>query len=388
MSFSRIVLSLMMLVGYIASAEPTVYPGEDWQTVHPNYLGMDLMKLREFEQYAFRKDKVWRSDSVLVIYKGRIVFERYENGFDKDRRHLSWSMAKSFTTTVFGIAESMGYINRNDTLAKFYSNLVSDPAQKEKMNAVHLMDELTMSSGRQWIEDYTVLKAPDSDVVRMLYLDGHYDMAAYVASRPLADKPGERYLYDTGSTSVVMGALKQRLGAGYSEFPFKYLFNRIGMKNVTWEQDQAGTYIGGASLYATPRDYARLGYLLMKDGKWNDDQVVPKEWIDACREVSPGLARGIYSPDYMIKYRRSYGAGFWLNKPVPHFGILKPYPGAPDDLFQMIGHEGQTVIMIPSLDLLVVRTAHDDASAEYADTRIDWNTFLQPLIASLPGGGR
>ncbi|MGE3760422.1 MAG: serine hydrolase domain-containing protein, partial [Pseudobdellovibrionaceae bacterium] len=377
------VLCNIIPLSFYAQAE-VIYPKADWERASPADQGVNLEGLKTFEKYAFTETPLLRTNSVVIIHKGKIIFERYANGFNSEMPHLSWSIAKSFTAVVLGIAQDQNLIRSDETLADFYGDLAVSTEHFQKMRSVTLFDEIAMASGRQWVEDYTTLGAVDAEVVKMLYLEGSGDMAAYAASLPLINKPADSFLYDSGNSNVVMGAIKRRLRSEYLSFSKKNLFDRIGMNGVTWERDQSGTMIGGTYLYATARDYARFGYLLLNEGRWNQEQVVSKEWLDRCKSLSPALESGSGSPDKLVRNHRTYGAGFWLNIPAPKFAIPKPFADVPSDAFAALGHEGQAIFVIPSLDLVVVRNAHDDASAIEADSRMDWNRFLKPLVQAMP----
>jgi len=355
-----------------------------WPEASPASLGIDAQGFKDFEDRAFTDTDLWRTDSIVIIYKGKLAYQRYAHGYSAEMRHISWSMAKSFTAIVFGIAADKNLISGTDRLSDFYGDVASTPEQLARMQNVSMFNELNMDSGRQWVEDYTTTGSLSSTIVQMNYLNGHKDMAAYTAAQPLTDPPGAKFLYSSGSPNVIMGALKKRLGEAYAKFPQDNLFGKIGMTNVVWERDASGTFLGGTNIYATPLDYARFGYLLLNNGSWDGQPIVSKEWIDYVRIVSPALTSGTVVPDKLIRNHLAYGAGFWLNTPVPRFGIPKPFADIPADAYYAHGHEGQLIVVIPSLDLVVVRTAHDNADAMEADARRDINGFLKPLLHALP----
>ncbi len=164
----------------------------------------------------------------------------------------------------------------------------------------------------------------------------------------------------------------------YNNYPWKNLFERIGMTSVTWEQDGAGTYVGSSYMFSTPRDLAKFGQLMLKKGNWYGEQIVPKEWIKYSTTLAPVFSTS-FGPEPCDK--RTYGAHFWLNVPAPKMNLKKPYSAAPDDMFAAMGHGGQAIFVIPSLELVVVRTAQD---GEGKKEKIDKNKFLELLLQSLP----
>jgi CubicO group peptidase (beta-lactamase class C family) len=361
-------LATSLLLATSISQAAETYPATDWETGTPESVGIDNAKLKAFSDYVFTKTPNRASDGLLVIRHGKLVYEKYDSGYSREMRHISWSMAKSFTTVLLGIAESEGILSRNSKVADVFPYPTTSEAERTRRDSITVYNLLTMTSGFDWVEDYSKKSPLNSDVTQMLYLNPHKDMAAYVASRPARYVPGDRFYYSTGDMTLAMGVLKYHLSKqAYDFYPKTRLFDRIGMKNVVFEQDSSGTFGGGSYVYATPRDFARFGYLLLHGGKWNDDQVVPSEWLGQIRTLSPGLATGNGPTDE----KSVYGMGFWLNIPAPKHGIAKPYPDAPSDLFFALGHNGQYIAVYPSLDLVIVRLAHDTN-----DPALDRNRFF------------
>jgi CubicO group peptidase (beta-lactamase class C family) len=365
---------LLSLVCLITASHASSYPGAEWPTDSLDSVQIDSQKLQPWVDYAFTETKTRKTDALLIIRHGKLVYEKYKYGFTANSPHISWSMAKSMAAVVFGIAESEKIIRRDTKMIDIYHYLSTDQEEQAKRDQVTMYHLLTMSSGMQWEESYSKTNPLVSDVTQMLYMEPERNMGAYVASRTMKNAPGAAFLYSTGNSMLVMDALRHRMSEdAYHAYPWKKLFNKIGMKNVTWERDGAGTFAGGSYVYATARDYARFGYLMLNEGKWENEQVVPSEWMKTMRVLSPGLSTGTVKPDGS----EPYGAGFWLNVPIPHWNLPAPYPAAPQDTWMAIGHNGQTIMMIPSKDLVIVRLAHDD------DNGIDHNDYLKLLLAAV-----
>ena len=366
MRFSKLLPPLLILS---TSAFGANYPKRDWETVAPESTGMDSAKLAALSDFVFTLNGNRRSDALLVIHEGKIVYEKYAFGYAKDMPHLSWSMAKSFSSVLAGIAESEGIISRTSRPGDFYPYPSSTPSRQAAREKVKLLNLLTMSSGMGWVEDYGTKSPLASDVTQMLYMDPRNDMAAYVASREMENTPGAKFLYSTGSINLAMGMLKQQMRKeAYDRYPWEKIFNPIGMRKVIWEKDGAGTFEGGSYIYASARDYARFGYLLLNQGNWKGHRVVPAEWLTlATKTLSPPFVTGTLKPNETM----TYGAGFWLNLAAPRWNIPTPFPAAPADTFLAIGHNGQSIIVIPSQDLVLVRLAHD-----VIDDEMNLNEYL------------
>jgi len=269
--------------------------------------------------------------AVLVIQDGRLVAERYAQGFDRRTRFLSWSMAKSVNAALMGVLAGEGLIDpKAPALAPEWS------APDDPRRAITIEHLLHMSSGLAFSEDYD---ATDSDVVRMLYAEG--DMAAFAAGKPLAHAPGEVFDYSSGTSNILSRIVRDRLlaaGRSYEAFPRTALFDRIGMSSAVFEPDHAGVFSASSYVYATARDWARFGWLYLNDGVFNGQRVLPEGWVAYSRTPAPASDG-------------DYGAQIWINgsEADPFFKEL------PDDVFLFSGHDGQYVVMIPDKNAVIVR---------------------------------
>jgi CubicO group peptidase (beta-lactamase class C family) len=144
------------------------------------------------------------------------------------------------------------------------------------------------------------------------------------------------------------------------------------MKSAAWERDGRGTLIGSSYVYATPRDFAKFGYLYLNDGCWNGERLLPEGWVaDSVKPSEPFKAKPLYLDPGDVQGRQ-----FWLNRIVPPTQPALPWPGVPDDAYAARGHWGQSITVVPSLDLVIVRVADD---REPDPDR--FNGFLERAIA-------
>ena len=273
--------------------------------------------------------------AVVVVHNGRIVAERYSKGFSAKTPLLGWSMTKSANAAIIGTLVKAGKISVDD------KGLF--PAwQGDERGAISLAQMMAMSSGLEFNEDYGDV----TDVTRMLYLEP--DMAGFAADKPLAGPPGTIFNYSSG-TAVMVSRLWQDAAGSREEaaaWPRRALFDPIGMASAVLETDARGTFVGSSYLYATARDWARLGLLLMQDGAWNGREILPPGFVAWMRTPAPAS-------------KGEYGMGqVWLHGPEggtppgedPDKGFALP-----DDAFWFLGHDGQSTAVIPSKKLVVVR---------------------------------
>ena len=284
--------------------------------------------------------------AVIVVHHGRIVAERYMPGYTRDTRLLSWSMAKSITHALLGIAVRDGKVNPDQPMGN-----PRWPAGDAR-NAIPWRQWSNMIDGQDYHE-IGVTNQAKNDAARMLYGVGRLDVAAFGASLPLVHPPGTHWNYNSAGVNLINDALGRVFVPNGSVSTRREgmravlrgeLFDRIGMTSAVPEFDAAGTFVGGSWVYATARDWARFGLLYLRDGIWEGTRILPAGWVDFARTKTPADNSDVY------------GAGFWI---TPAEGRGKPYtsiaPNGPRDLFNAQGHEGQLVVIVPSKDLIVVR---------------------------------
>ncbi len=333
------------------------FPGEKWEERSPEDVGIDPARLDRAITYAMtvtgtEEDRAGiRTDGYVVIRFGCLVAEGYARGFTKDMRHLAWSVSKSVTNALYGAAVKQGVVTMSAPAATYYP--MPDDPEHGKITLEHLM---FMSSGLEWSEGYEASPLKSS-VIAMLYTAGRDDMAAFTASMPVAFPPGTVWAYSSGTTNLLMGILKQVLGPErYARFPWDALFEPLGMASAVFERDGSGTFVGSSYFFATPRDMARFGYLYLKDGVWRGGRILPEGWVAWSTRIAPAYRT-------MDPARRESGlhpAGhWWVNRSDPSVDLGVPFEGVPQDAFAALGHWGQSIVVIPSLDLVVVRTGDD-----------------------------
>jgi CubicO group peptidase (beta-lactamase class C family) len=336
----------LLLICFTVQAEQ--WPAEQWST-GPKITGPAVEAL---ENYAFpsRDDTSRpgiRTDALLIIRDGQIVYERYAGPTTAQTPHLTWSISKSLMVTVLGVAYGEGLFKLEDPAAKFYPPLAKHPQIK-------IADLLHWASGIDWQEDYEY--APlKSSVVAMLYTRGHRDMAAFTADHDSYAPPGQAFRYSSGDSNLLAVALKNIVGPKrYADYPWTALFEPLGIRHAVWETDAAGTFVASSYAYLTARDLARVGLLMARDGRWSDRQLLPKDWV--AFNLKPFSGYKAHQDETVP------GGQWWLNRPAD--GAASPWPDAPPDTFAALGHWGQALYVIPSANLVIVRYA-DDRDGSY-----------------------
>ncbi len=309
------------------------------------FAGIDYQKLEYAVSSAFANAETQKTRTVLVVYKDQIVAERYIEGFSEKTPILGWSMTKSVLATLYGMLQYQGKLN------------VNDPApvpewQNDSRKEITLNHLLRMQSGLAWDEDYASI----SDVTEMLFLDT--DMTKKQASKEALAPPTELWNYSSGTTNLLSGILRPKFEShqSYLDFPYTELIDKIGMHSMLIEADMEGNFVGSSYGWANTRDWAKFGLLYLHNGNWNGEQLFDSKWVDYVRKPT-------------INSEEVYGAHFWLN-------AGEKYPNVPKDLYSANGFQGQRVYIIPSKELVIVRTGLA------GEPDFEAGRFLQEVIAA------
>lgn len=291
----------------------------------------------------FADDDAGETRALIVLRRGRIVAERYGEGFTRDTRLVGWSMSKTITGVMIGQLVSDGRLRLNETAPVPAWQRSGDPRGE-----ITLRQLLQMRSGLRHTESGDPLY--ESGEVRMLFLDGRDDMAAHAEAQPLEAEPGRRFEYSSATTVILADLAARALTesadpairrAAVADYLRTRLFEPAGMRSMVAEFDAAGTFIGSSMVHGTARDWAKFGEFLRNGGAVAGAQLVPRGWIDFMKTPSPR--------------NPGYGAQLWLNRPQPD-GREVLFPGmAPASTFACIGHLGQYVIVSPGQSLTLVR---------------------------------
>lgn len=299
--------------------------------------GIDRTRLDAAVAEAFAEpaaDMSRDTRAIVIVHRGRIVAERYADGYDAASRFGGWSMTKSVTSALVGILVARGDLDiERDALLPRWR------AASDARRAITLHHLLQMSSGLDFDESYT----PTGGATRMLF---DADTAAAVAARsPSADAPGRRWSYSSGTTNIISSLIRDAFAspADYHAFPRTALFDPIGMRSAVMETDPSGTFVGSSFMYATARDWARFGLLYLRDGVIDGRRILPEGWVRYSVTPAPAAPLG------------QYGAHWWLNAGAASDASRRIWPDLPRDIFWASGFEGQYVVIVPSHELVIVR---------------------------------
>lgn len=292
--------------------------------------------------------------AVLVTRGGKLVFERYFRGpdeiygsrvgnaiFDADTLHNIKSASKGVASLVLGIAIDRGLIGSiNEPVFSFFPEL-SDLRSPEK-DRIQLVHALTMSMGLEWVEAIPSNEG-NNDEGRMHMAS---DPCRYVLGLAVTEPAGRDFFYNTGALTLVSAIIRKSTGRPLDEFARETLFEPLGITPVEWIRFKGDADAGGG-LRLRPRDMAKIGQLVLAGGRWNDRQIVSKAWIETSTAPKIEGTSGLF-----------YGYLWWLGRSLFN-GREIHWAGA-------LGRGGQSIRIVPELDLVVVVTAgyYQDYSPE------------------------
>ncbi len=309
------------------------------------------LKSQVFDKQNFNADsknrKGFRTDAVLVVKSGQTIFEKYGRGHTPTTRHITWSVSKTVMSLLYGVAINDGLIKLDDSICKIA------PLPRKEYCDIKYEHLLSFSSGIKWTEDYERSKKPlKSSVLAMLYGEGRKDMAGFVALHPLEHKPGEVWRYSSGDSVLAAERLSQIYKTLDLNMVFQQkLFKPLGILNAIFETDLKGTPVAASYFYATASDLVKIGELIMNKGLVGKKELIEKKWFDWSLKVSPAFINKNVDHDQL----NVPGAHIWLNTSGVLPGGKKPVQELPEDSVFLLGHWGQYVVVIPSLDVVAVR---------------------------------
>ena len=312
--------------------------------------GAPREKLARRVDTLFTAPDMGETRAVIVVADGKVVAERYGPGYHGNTRFISWSMAKSVTGVLIGLLVADGRLRLDESPPIPAWQRPGDPRGE-----ITLRQLLQMRSGLRHTEAGDPIYR--SDEVRMLFLDGRDDMAAYAESQPLEAEPGRKWEYSS-NTTVILADIAARVltdsadplvrRRAVGDYLHTRLFEPLGMTSVIPEFDAHGTLIGGSLIHATARDWAKFGEFLRGYGAVRGAQIVPRGWIEFMAAANPR--------------NPGYGAQLWRNA-VPAGGGEIQFPGTPASVFSCDGHLGQYIAVSPRQHLTVVRLGRTDENA-------------------------
>lgn len=339
LGLALIVLIFTPLANSAAAEE--YYPTSGWRTSTPEAQGMTSKKLQEWND-EIRVSGI-AIDGIVVVRHGYLVWETYPNPlFSATDTHRLYSVTKSFTSCLVGIAIDKGYIEDvNQTMLSFFPDrtIANLDERKQRITVENL---LMMRSGLRWDESSAPFTDPRNDIYHIIYGDG----LQWSLDLEAVGEPGVTWHYNTGASHILSGIVTSATGTSTLDFAEENLFKPLGITRYAWSEDGAGTIIGGFDLRLSPRDMAKFGYLYLHGGRWDGKQIVSEEWVER-------------STSTLTRPTADLGYGYqWWTTPS-------------QNMYSCRGLYNQMIYVLPEQDVVVAVTGDmrsggtDDAIADY-----------------------
>jgi CubicO group peptidase (beta-lactamase class C family) len=339
------------------------WPTYGWKSCAPEAVGMDAKKLSGAVDYASSPE--FRTDGLVIIKNGYVVAEKYFEGFGPDDTHTSYSMAKSFTSALVGIAVDKGLVAGLDEKICRYYDAWDCNDKNDLRSRITIRHALTLTTGLEWSEDWTTWDFATNDALKMSFSD---DFVEYMSEREGRYEPGEYSYYSTGDPMLLSQVLQKSTGMTAFEFGKKNLFTPLNFSQVKWDADSVGHTATAMGLHATVSDYAKFGYLLLNKGYWENRQIISEQWVTRSTQTDPD-----------VNMSNTYGYLWHVNlaQKLKDRGSLVPTDSVPVDAFMAAGVLGQAIVVIPSEDLVIVKVANQRKE------RIDMGKLVTLVLAAV-----
>jgi len=344
--FSLFFVCLFLLIGFTAAATD-YWPTNGWRTSTPEEQGVDSKQLANLLERI--KTQGNRIDSVTVIRNGYAVLDAYFYPFERDLKHNIYSVTKSFTSTLVGIALDRGEIKSvaRPVLDFFPDRVVANlDDRKRAMTLEHL---LTMRTGfdcadsyrHRWKGLWKMLNSPD--------------WTQHVLDLPMRETPGQSFDYCNGASFLLSSILQTATKMRTFDYAKKHLFAPLGITDVAWPETPSGVTVGYGQMWLNPHDMAKLGWLFLNNGMWDGRQIVSPTWIK--RATRPQVRATLFA---------SYGYQWWHSA---------------SDYYMAVGYAGQFIFVLPKKNMVVVFTS-DLVSRDFYTPRNLLTEFVIPAARS------
>jgi CubicO group peptidase (beta-lactamase class C family) len=334
---------------------------DDWNIASLESSNISQQPLNDMFQKVF-DGKYKGLDAVLIAHNGKLVLEEYFHLGSKTRLHTIQSCTKSVTSLLMGIAHDNNLIGDIDQPIQNFFTKYADTLNTNTW-PVSLKDALTMSAGLEWNEWDVPISDPENDVIRMLLSQDMYD---FVLKRNIANgaRPGDKFEYNSGLSVLLGGVILDATGMPADKYAKETLFNQLGIKQYNWFSLTDEVHTGGG-LWLRPKDFLKIGQLVLDRGKWNKQQIISETWIEE-------------STAFHLPSRGNSGYGYqWWRGEMSVNETKFPIIWAE-------GYGGQFLFVVPDLDLVTLFLHHNPKDLELSHTMAwkEMEKFIVPAVLS------
>lgn len=362
--------ALLLSCGLYFGQEAPSPAGSQWERISPEQAGLDGQALDAIAA-RMRQGEFGNAHAWLLAKDGKLVVEEYFQGYRPERRHTIQSISKSITSLLIGIAIGQGKIRGvEQKVLEFFPDIRPRHLDQFKREMA-LEDLLTMRTGFDWDEQSTSLYDRSNPLGRLNRLGDGWN--EYVLDFPLKHPPGTVFEYNSGASILLGGILKQATGMHAEQYARRELFGPMGISDFEWESNRSGYNHTGGGLDMRPADLLKIGQLMLDEGMWRGEQLVPREWVRASVE------RHVEKADHDL----GYGYQWWLLPPSRAEGLpdLKIICG--------LGMGGQYLLIVPDRRLVLLSQSwHPGRQTENNPIRLLYREILPLADRSAEKGGQ
>jgi len=329
-------LAVLSILAQTVRAEPAPWPTSGWPTSTPAAQALDGDRLNELAGLIREGEEFPNVHSLLVVRNGYLVLEEYFAGHDADDLHDVQSVTKSFTSAAVGIAVGEGRIAGIDAkVLDFFPDTSGIENLDDRKRAITIENLLTMRSGTDYHEH-----SPGSPHHQLNALT--HGWSEFYLSRPMVSDPGTRFQYDSGGVVLLSAILKARTGRHADALLSDRVFKPLGIEKSWWFKNAEGHPHTGGGLRLRPRDMAKFGLLYLREGRWEDKQVLPRAWVKA------SLTQHVTFPEKRGPFV-GYGYLWWIFEPDPQ-------GNGKERIYAACGFRAQYIFVVPEHKMVVVVT--------------------------------
>jgi CubicO group peptidase (beta-lactamase class C family) len=311
------------------AAAQTIWPTREWQTSAPEEQGVDSAELAKVLEFGRSKS----FDSLLLLRHGKIVLDAYYAPYTADIPHAINSSTKAVIGTLAAIAIKQGLLDNLDhrMLDFFGDRTIANLDDRKK--AITVQNLLDMTSGFEWEEGFE-----GSREQSLADWDRNPNQVNFVLDRPMAHTPGDFFYYNSGNPHLMSAIITKLTGMTARDYAVAKLFGPLGIAPPNWRHDAQGLSTGGGGLSLQPRDMAKIGYLYLHNGEWENKQLLPSGWVDSVSHATVNM-HASFDPDLR------YSNFLWV-MPSRH-------------VYMTVGYHCQVIMVFPERDMVAVTTARD-----------------------------
>jgi CubicO group peptidase (beta-lactamase class C family) len=333
-SLHRTVLALLLVLGGQVQAADSSLPRST-----PEAQGISSAAVRSFIEAA--DQEIHTLHSFMLVRHGKVVAEAWWKPESADKKHILWSLSKSFASTAVGLAVAEGKLSLEDPVLKFFKD--EAPAEpSENLKAMRVRDLLTMSGGHETEPKFAFTDGPS--------------VKGFLA-HPVVHKPGTWFRYNTPGSYMLSAIVTKATGQSALDYLRPRLFEPLGIESPDWASTPEGYSLGGYGLHIRTEDIAKFGQLYLQKGKWNGQQLLPEKWVEeaTAKHVDNSKATSAKSTDW----QQGYGFQFWRCQHNAYRGD---------------GRDGQICLVMPEQDVVIAITAQTGQMQKELD--LVWEKLL------------